>query len=251
MLTPYQYASNTPIWAIELEGLEGLAGPSFASVYRQVNAAVDRQTADDILDTQYKVSAAGMSLFFAVILAPAVATYGSGAYLWAASNPELVVGIGGLTASIIDPSPAHDYPGKVDDLFRGAKVLFKNSKGAEHFIFNTNRFKFFFGKGTGTEKNILKSLQRASDFAEMGIDNDKKGKAKLIELMDEAIDTKLEGPLKYNKHSGKWDGWKVVDVTEDGVSKGKVKFGVSYADEVGESVPEVSTAIPMPSKKSN
>jgi RHS repeat-associated protein len=63
MLTPYQFASNTPIWAIELEGLEGIAGPSFASSYMQVRAACDLQTTNDIFNAQYKASAIGLSLF--------------------------------------------------------------------------------------------------------------------------------------------------------------------------------------------
>jgi hypothetical protein len=88
---------------------------------------------------------------------------------------------------------------------------------------------------------------RNEDFLKLGITDSKLGKTKLFQYMNQAIDAPLTNELKYNTKSGTWDGWKIVDVTENGVHKGKIKFGVSYTDKTMQSTPEIRTAIPMPS----
>lgn len=64
------------------------------------------------------------------------------------SNPasqEIIVGGAGLTASLLDPNPANDYPGGLDNLANAGRMLFKSS-GTSRFIFNGNRLNFFFWK---------------------------------------------------------------------------------------------------------
>lgn len=45
---------------------------------------------------------------------------------FANANSELIVGLGGLTASIIDRNRNADYPGGLDDLERGIRLLVKD-----------------------------------------------------------------------------------------------------------------------------
>jgi hypothetical protein len=170
----------------------------------------------------------------------------SGAAMFA-SNPETAIGLMGLTMSILDPSPVHDYPGGFDDILRGAKILVKN-KGVQRFIFRTGRFKYMFGKGTGSSNNVKRSLDNLSALEKMGITDNQAGRQKLLGYFDKAMDSETTN-LHLNPNNGKWEGWKVVDVVEDGVYKGKLQVGVSYADEMMKSTPEVTTIIPMPSKK--
>jgi hypothetical protein len=257
-LTPYQFASNRPIEAIDLDGLE--AHDLFMEL-EPVRSQREEESKKGIVHPEssaekgvrYFVTGGLGLLASAPVLSlvsaeGVVMTFYRGLGL-AYANPQIIIGATGLTASLLDPNPNSDYPGKLDDLARGAKLLLKNSKGAERFIFNTNRFKFFFGKGTGTEGNIKKSLERAQGFADMGILDDALGNEKILQYMDKAVDAAVEGKAVQNSVSGKFEVWKVVDVIEGGEKKGSIKFGLSYSDEAMKSTPEVTTAIPMPSKK--
>jgi hypothetical protein len=253
-LTPYQFASNRPIDGIDRDGLEfepywATTAPANIRAYEAKLRKDDPAHAEQII-RQHNMNAVfvvggALSLGYGLMARPLL--YRGLGIMY--TNPELVIGTTGLVASVIDPNPYSDYQGGLDDLVRGVKLLFKSSKGVEKFVFNTNRLKFFFGKGTGTAKNIEKSIQRGKDFIEMGIEDNTSGAEKIIKYMDKAMDAAIEGPVKLNPNSGKYEVWKVVDVVEDGVKKGSIKFGLSYSDEAMKTVPEVTTAIPMPTIK--
>ncbi|MFH2096544.1 MAG: RHS repeat-associated core domain-containing protein [Bacteroidota bacterium] len=53
MLTPYQFASNSPIGSIEYEGLEGIGQPGIAHQYYKVWTQCGKQTADDVFKGQF------------------------------------------------------------------------------------------------------------------------------------------------------------------------------------------------------
>lgn len=244
-LTPYQFASNTPIYAIDIDGLEGIGGPGIANAYYKTWTACGKQTADELFEYQFYALSIGTGILAGAAVLPEACV---GVYLFAVNNAEFTIGLTGLTASLIDPNPNSDYPGNIDDLARAAKYVFKNANGAERFIFKLSRLDYFFGRGSGTAENIAKSTERLYGFGKLGIKDNSAGYEKIASYMDKAMDTPLEKALVYSKKSKSWEGYKVVDVVEDGVYKGKIKFGVSYTDQAGATTPEITTAIPLPTQ---
>ena len=160
-------------------------------------------------------------------------------------NQELIVAAGGLVASIIDPNPANDYPGSLDELVRGTKILIKRS-GISRFKISTSKFDYFFGKvkaSVNSSKkeiaNAYKSNERAGIFKQLGIDESDKGRDKMINLIDEALDSGIEVSRFSNEY-----GTTVVKQIE--VSNGNVKgtVNVSFLFKAGDAVPSVTTAVP-------
>ncbi|MEW4925449.1 RHS repeat-associated core domain-containing protein [Algibacter sp. 2305UL17-15] len=150
--TPYQFAGNKPILAVDLDGLEEYipipnteesSTPKLKYSIQESVPCVDCHH-NTILDPSDLTEEDIQEAKTAAVLTLTIATAGVGAELyasgrlaygfyrlaWIASNPanqEMAVAVGGLTASLIDPNPANDYPGNLDDVARPIKYLFRGT----------------------------------------------------------------------------------------------------------------------------
>lgn len=242
----YSFSGNRLIDSKELEGLEESHYTMQLDKAFSNAASAQKWQKDNEPLRPFAIAVTGAMVIATVgLVAPEAtpAVWRGMAMLTNPTNQQIIVGVGGLTASLIDPNPANDYPGGLDDLARAGKVLFKNSVGAERFVFNGNRLNFFFGRGTGSVENVRKSMQRLSDFKQLGIEETEQGIGKLTSYMDKALGAPATGG-KVNSVSGRFEVFKSVDVVEGDVTKGSIQFGFSYADKSMKGTPEVMTAIP-------
>ncbi len=232
--SPYAFSENRVTDCIELEGLESWS--------MHLPANMSQKERDDVRKAMNKGHTKGLiygTIFWGSVLSLGRATpFLMRMTAWGIANEATVIAVGGMTASLIDPNPNSDYPGNLDDLSRGFKMLFKSS-GVDKFIFNTDRLNFFFGRGT----DVTKSTQRLKDFAKLGIEETKAGITKFIEYADKALSSSST-PAKLNEMSGKWEVFKTVDVVENGEVKGAITYGFSYANKELTGTPELMTAIP-------
>ena len=117
--------------------------------------------------------------------------------IWALNpaNQQMVIGIGGFTASLIDPDPSHDYPGSLDDVARATSLLVK-SANVEKFIFNTSKFEYVLNTLATKGKDIIdlskkeienlaKSNLRFEYFKKIGLNS----KEKALEFIANAWET--------------------------------------------------------------
>jgi RHS repeat-associated protein len=246
----YSFASNTPISAIDREGTEtGYVNRTCADMELKSFKANE---AGKTVEEQRKDGAIGLAVvaapFFALVEAEGLCAtlYRAYSYLHGIP-PEILIGASGLTASLIDPNPASDYPGGFDDLVRGLRIMVKANQ-AEKFIFQTNRFKFFFGQSVGTVGNVNKSLQRAEDFLKLGIGNNKIGEEKILSYASKAVEKVAETTPKLNAKTGMYETYKTIDVVEKGKVTGRITFGFAYKDAAMKTTPELMTAIAKPIK---
>jgi RHS repeat-associated protein len=169
MLTPYQFASNTPIYAIDFDGLEMMnprameAGLNYIETKTGMEAMKGNKAAQEaystMLSTKFKSGALQLGIgsmggfgFFGTtatltnLTARATTLYTT--YSVAAAN------VGAFTIELLNPDP-NGTPGleftQGDEIARGLKLLFKQSavplvKPIEKFILNTSKFDYFFGK---------------------------------------------------------------------------------------------------------
>jgi|GEM_PF-3681765 len=243
--TPYQFAGNKPIQFIDLEGLE----ESFNIRLKQMEQGYLKGTvsADELLDF-FKHSSIGAGLGAALTATRgAILRYGPRLLAWGANpvNQQMLVGIGGLTASIIDPNPAADYPGSLDDVGRGIKLLIKDNQVSK-FIINSSKFDFFFGKvkagknATKTQvENAFKSSERADIFKKLGIEESNKGKEILLKLFNDALTNGKE----INRYVDDYGTTITKQIT---IKKGDITgtVNISFLYRNGESIPEITTSVP-------
>jgi hypothetical protein len=239
--TPYQFAGNKPIWAIDVDGLEETGYTRY----------LDRQlsTVEGAREVQKDRGAKAIMMGGALVVATApwtvpyigefLAASSARLYFLAATNHQLVIGTTGLAASIIDPNPNDDYPGGLDDVVRGTKLLFKSGK-VEKFLLNSSKFEYFFGKVTSGKHNSERTIQNMKDLASLGIKDDKAGKEKLASLFEEG----LSGPV--TKSLTNEYGTTIVRRVEVNAGDVKGALDVSYFYEGGNmlATPEVKTIIP-------
>lgn len=262
-LTPYQFASNRPIEAIDLDGLEA------HDLYMELEPVRRQREEERKKGITYPESKGEKAIKYfvtgglgIVVVAPAISLMSSegvallfyrGTAL-AYSNPELVIGATGLTASLIDPNPNSDYPGGLDDVVRGTKFLFKNSKGIERFSLAVDKFDFFFGQvkaaTNATQRqldNAFKSVERAGIFKRLGIEDTKEGREKLVGLFDEALE-KGEQVEKITTDFGTTISKRVN--MQNGDTRGYINVSFFYEGGDLTKTPSISTAVPViPNKK--
>ena len=211
-LTPYQFASNTPIMAIDIDGKE--AGLDMRFTRWDAELASGKKSAKQIEREVQGYGAAGVASGLVVLSVytggralPLVRPLLLRAGIWALNpvNQQMVVGLGGLTAGLIDPDPSHDYPGGLDDVARATNLLVK-SAGVEKFIFNTSKFEYVLNNLASKSKqitdllqvditNLAKSNLRFEYLKKIGVDT----KEKALEFIGDAWETgkHIESGSKY------------------------------------------------------
>ncbi|AXT18305.1 hypothetical protein D1817_00010 [Flavobacteriaceae bacterium] len=153
--TPYQFAGNKPILAIDLDGLEEYIPipdtnesstpklktsnePTIPCVECHHNVVLDWSLlSEEDLRQAENVKIGGLIVLTIITGGIAYEAYASGELAYGfyklaaiASNPinqQTAVGVAGLTASLIDPDPLNDYPGNFDDVARPLKYLFRGT----------------------------------------------------------------------------------------------------------------------------
>ena len=159
-LTPYQFASNRPIEAVDLDGLEA---NDLSMALEPVRSLREEERKKGIVHPEsngekvikYFV-AGGLG---AVVTAPALSLasvesvtmllYRGAATAYA--NPEVIIGTTGLVGSLVDPNPNTDYPGSFDDVLRGGKLLLGKADRLKEYALGIkdafHMFKSGFGLG--------------------------------------------------------------------------------------------------------
>ncbi len=169
MLTPYQFASNTPIYAIDFDGLEMMnpraieVGLNYIETKTGMEAMKGNKAAQEaystMLSTKFKIGA----LQFGVGSMGGFGFFGTTATLTSLTSRATTLyttysvaaaNVGAFTIELLNPDP-NGTPGleftQGDEIARGLKLLFKQSavplvKPIEKFILNTSKFDYFFGK---------------------------------------------------------------------------------------------------------
>jgi hypothetical protein len=139
MLTPYQFASNTPVFAIDLDGLEAVGYGANAGYWWGLSElAVSASEGDDdaLMATEIVVSATNKitQLQVTVGFIPALASSGNYAFWWGVRNPYLAIGLSDFTVGLLDPNPPGsgvDIPGPIDDMGKVTRKVITNALGTE------------------------------------------------------------------------------------------------------------------------
>lgn len=133
----YQFAGNSPIRFIDLEGAEPFDPMGMQMHYYYMGQIAEKNGEDPVKYVQQqtrlmaKAQIAGAAVGIASV---AAISYATSALIWAANpvNQQIAVNVGEVAATLIDPNPNADYPGNLDDVVRGAKGFFKlGAKGLE------------------------------------------------------------------------------------------------------------------------
>lgn len=251
-LTPYQFASNTPIMAVDLDGLE--AGIDMKFMRWDAELASGKKTAKQIEKEMQYYGAGGVTGGLVVL-----STYTGGrtlplvrplllrAGIWALNpvNQQMIVGLGGLTASFIDPDPSQNYPGNLDDVGRATRLIVKNAD-VEKFIFNTSKFEYVLNTLSTKGKDILdlskkeienlaKSNLRFDYFKKIGLET----KEKALEFIGNAWETG-----KHIESKGDY-GTNITKQVVKNVDGKATTFNVNFIQREGEKLPEF-TGISVP-----
>jgi len=261
--TPYQFAGNQPIVAIDMDGLEPLW--STVDSHRAERESLHKLYGESEGDRQFNInrkgeaigSVVGVAGGFTILSLPSAGSVASLFYRGLAfsyANPQIIIGATGLTASLLDPNPNSDYPGGLDDVVRGSKLLFKSSKGIERFSLAVDKFDFFFGKVkagiNATQRqldNAFKSNERLGLFKQLGIEDTREGREKLVGLFDEALQNG-EQVEKITNDFGTTIS-KRVNI-QNGNTKGHINVSFFYEGGDLTKTPSISTAVPViPDKK--
>jgi hypothetical protein len=127
-LTPFQFSSNTPIQATDLDGAEGrLDLPSSDPNVQRMNKIQRQQYDKGVIHG----AASGVALFGAVLSAPAVGSaavsFGSSALFWSLANPGTAqqIGVTGIGIAAGIAGYEGDLPGEGDDVGRAASSASK------------------------------------------------------------------------------------------------------------------------------
>lgn len=133
-LSPYQYASNTPIAAKDIDGAE--ADAKFDGMQRNTRKAAMILYPGDAKKQQAYIfkaaqdraigAAAGGAVLLAVAAAPEVAAVSVRGLIWASANPEAAIMVSGVVGGFFYEGPEDIVPNSnADDLGRAFRGLFK------------------------------------------------------------------------------------------------------------------------------
>ncbi|MET2996904.1 hypothetical protein B0A78_13055 [Flavobacterium columnare NBRC 100251 = ATCC 23463] len=260
--TPYQFSSNAPMHARELEGMETAFDFRFERRQR-------RYLSGEINHEQYmsEVKAEASGAIAGVIIVSAIYTGGrtlpllrtlfSGAVLHFTRNQLLYIGgantATGLAVGFLDESGTIDSPGPIDDFARTTKLIVGNfikSKFTPKFTIIASKLDYALGEGSTVSKNLAsatlreidnmaKSMLRGEYFKRNGIDNEEK----LIGLASQAFEN---GVTTVEKHVTKYG----EEFTKQTTLKDGTAVNVNFIiDKPGE-LPRVSSfSIPVTNKK--
>ncbi|WP_430901852.1 RHS repeat-associated core domain-containing protein [Paraflavitalea sp. sgz302555] len=205
--TPYQFAGNKPIFAIDVDGLEdapysiGRAvsrNEAWAAEVRRTDPEHAEQRIFEMNKNAFLFVGGGLTLgygfsaFSFVGTSNAITNLSARAILASSSYSVAVANLGAFTIELLNPDP-NGTPGleftQGDEVARGLKLLFKQAVGplvkpVERFIVNTSKFDYLFGKleyqnlkGAELEKyasnvgytveSLIKNQDRASSMAKV------------------------------------------------------------------------------------
>lgn len=169
MLSPYQFASNSPLYGIGIDGLEMMnprainAGLNFVESQMGMKAMKGDPEAqrafDAMLSAKFKIGFAQFGLgslgsfgFFGSM--PLFTNITARASMFYATHSVATANIGAFVIELLNPDP-NGTPGleftQGDEVARGLKLLFKLPKaplidGAPRFVLNTSKLDYLFGK---------------------------------------------------------------------------------------------------------
>ncbi|HEX8545319.1 MAG TPA: RHS repeat-associated core domain-containing protein, partial [Cytophagaceae bacterium] len=221
-LSPYQFAENTPIFAIDLDGLEAV--PNYGS-YSYGKVGTQMASSESVTWQKATIQTGKLGAIVVTgVLAPGI---GSAAYARLATyfmaNPQAAMGMAGTVAAFFDENPAQNWPGVGDDFVKGLKVLFKTGSKQTSFIAQTgakfaNTFEKSWAKkllGEGKDVTLLKeSVEegiRTPDFIVDGV----KTELKAISNVTNPTSDKLSNAISQTiKESSGQAGNLIIDLTE-------------------------------------
>ena len=278
--SPYQFAGNMPIWAIDLDGAEErLIGDRNLKYWSWRQAGASHEKANTMANAYYGGTALGSVIAMAILTAEFTFPYliggSSGGAIWLSnpSNQHLVSQIAGFTLEILNPDPNSlpiNFPGEGDEIAKGVEVLFKQFKvpelvGKSRFILNTERFKYYFDKldyrdfgeselkelansiGQTVEKltnNILRSKSMSAVFEKWGVKDNKKGLEWLADAFEKGLNSAIIS--QRTESDGTISIMRSVNVINTKTQEviGNIEIGYLYRNGDLNSVPEIGTVIP-------
>jgi len=289
MLTAFQFASNSPIQAVDVDGAEGerrIGGDVrdlYATFRQQGVSHQDAWSAAQARAAGGAVgSVIGLTLTSAPVLYPYLVTSATGGAIWLSnpSNQHFISQIAGFSLEIINPDPNGapvNFPGEGDEIARGVKVLFAKTttpllKGFEKFSVNTNKFDYFFGKleyqnlkGADLEEyaskvsRTVESLRHNQDraasmskiFDYWGIKDNKVGLEKMAELFEAGLQGTFVSSRTTEHGTSVTRQISLVFSSgpRKGESAGSLQISFFYKNGDMNATPEVSSVIPIPDKK--
>ncbi|WP_281323440.1 RHS repeat-associated core domain-containing protein [Flavobacterium aestivum] len=218
--TPYQFSSNAPIHARELEGMETAFDFRFETRQR-------RYLSGEISHEQYKseINAEASGAIAGALIVAAFYTGGKTLPLlrnlfWTSAikfsqNQLFLIGAGnaatGLAVGFLDESGTIDVPGPIDDFSRTGRMIigtFAKSKFIEKYSVQLGKLDYALGRGSTVAKdlakvtireieNMAKSLIRSDKFKQQGINTSEK----LIGLASKALNEGVDvGEKLINKY---------------------------------------------------
>ena len=261
--TPYQFSSNAPMHACELEGMETSFDLRFERRER-------RYLAGEISAEQFSAEnrAEGLGGMIGAGLVIVGVTGGKAAPVLEAlfyriafegvKRQMFIIAAGNFTIGFFDEGGQIDTPGGLDDMGRSTRLIFGkfvNSKFVQKFIFTMGKLDFGLGEGTTVTKNMAKisdneivnmakSMLRGDKFKENGIDTQEK----LLGLVEDAFE---KGDVIFSNVEHKVNNVLIgtVDVKQITLKDG-TKVNFNFLTETGNSTPRLSTiSIPEANKK--
>jgi RHS repeat-associated protein len=252
--TPYQFSSNAPIHARELEGCETAHDMRFERRERQLLAG---EITPKQFREQNNAEGVGALLGLAIVAtaysggraAPVLETLFYRVAFEGVKRQMYIIAAGNFAIGFFDEGGQIDTPGSLDDMGRSTRLIFgkmANSKFAQKFIFTMGKLDFALGEGTTVGKNMAritdneitnmaKSILRGEKFKENGIDTQQK----LLGLVDEAFDKGVEIFSKIpNTVNGKVIG--TVDVKQLTLKDG-TRVNFNFLTETGTVTPRLAT----------
>jgi RHS repeat-associated protein len=252
-LTTYQFASNTPLVAIDLDGLEcdvkeDIHQRTIEKQAKQLHPndeAAQQAYVKKCYNERGWAALAAVGIVALTMTAPQIEVYLFRGLVFANSpaGQQIILGVSGLTASLIDPNPNADYPGTLDDVARGVKLVFKNSSGTERFIMDINKFDFFFGKVKSTPHNLDRSLQNLKDLTSLGVKDDDAGRKLLLGWIDKARDGEIVKSGKA-KNGVDFEEKRKISIVGPNGKTATLEFTFYYTNSDMKSTPKVTTFIP-------
>ena len=237
--TPYQYAGNKPIWAVDLDGLEETAYTMYLDrVFSNPKTAAKFHEDMKPLQKPAMYVTGALAVATLAVIAPETLPFIFRGAMWASNpvNQGLAVTIGGFALEMINPDPNYsiNLPGPGDELGKAVKLLFKTkaSKTVEAVIQQSARFANqsevkWFGKLLSEGKNVTllaeKANQKNADFIVNGVVTELKtitGVKNESGKIAQAINDRIKRASKQARSI-------IVDVTEQaGASIDVVKQGL-------------------------
>lgn len=224
-LTPYQFASNTPIRAVDLDGgemkdaMEASWGLNTAERRQDIRQRLAKKDGKEwLLAPAAVVSVATVSVLG--LSSSAVATIGAkltNIALWASNpvNQQAIVGVAGAAASLLDPSPNTDYPGNIDDVIRGGKLLLGKSYVLRKYANSADDAFHMFKEGFGL--GVPRTLSQSNQLLQAMYATMKEGKKIAFDVTDVTLDLAKKGFKNFDAadEAGKITEWELSKVLRD------------------------------------